>query len=205
LIAFSQQAHKPNMAQAWMRDVADAYLDFNAAEWEEMAADAATKGSNGAALAEFASAAARKGTPLYLYSVTMEKEVRVVTRVRREVPLEDDAAPADGAAADVDVTAPGEDGATAPAAGAGTEGGDASAAAPSADAAAAPPASEEGKHEETKQKEAADAAAASAGTAAAAEGAPPAGAGGEAVGEEAAAATAPTPRKTRIIEVRSIS
>jgi hypothetical protein len=73
--------HAKMAAETWLRELAAAYLDFSDAEWEEMLADTASPVSapiNGAAVRKWLSAGAPKGTPLFIYAVTLEKQVRAV-------------------------------------------------------------------------------------------------------------------------------
>jgi len=81
-------------AATWVREVCDAFLDFEARDWDAMMADRATPGKNGLALEEWFAAGTPKGTPLFVYAVTHES---VVDRVVRELVEADSASALPGA------------------------------------------------------------------------------------------------------------
>lgn len=110
----------------WFRDLCEAYLDFGQDDFDAMLAEKTSAGQDGAAFDTFLSAAAPKGSALYVYSVRVEKEVAVKVRTLREVTVEEEIPPEEAAA-----DAAAGDGAAA----ASADGGDAAAATDSKEAA----------------------------------------------------------------------
>jgi hypothetical protein len=171
------------MADEWLRDVSETFLDFTPAAWASMLDEHGKSRRDGNAVEDFLGPAFGKGTSLFLYVRSVREEKSTKVKRRREVPVE--AAPAAEPAAAA-AAPPGGDAATA---------GDAPAAeAPPAEGAAAAEVDATAL-QESKDKEAADAAPTTVDAAA-----DEAAAAASAAAAEAAAAEAAATPKTRFIE-----
>ncbi|RYY37052.1 hypothetical protein EON62_01360, partial [archaeon] len=77
-------------AVEWLREAAETYLEFGAPEWNGMMADDASADRNGAAVAAFMSGAVPKGTPLYIFTTSTEREVPFIIKTTREEEVEEE-------------------------------------------------------------------------------------------------------------------
>jgi len=75
------------MADTWLRDVADTYLDFTKEAWDAMIDDHSMSKRNGNALEDFLGPAYGKGTSLFLYVTSTTERKSVQVKRKREVPI----------------------------------------------------------------------------------------------------------------------
>lgn len=139
------------MADLWLRDICETYLEFGNAEWDACIDDHSKPKSNGNAVDDFLGPSTGKGTSLFMYSMVISEEKEVKVKRKREIVVAAPA-PAISALPVSDQSAPEP---TSTSLGAPTAAG----AAPTSDDAVTPTATmSHSAIQESKEKEAADAA-----------------------------------------------